>query len=192
LKSIFGLGNPGRQYAHTRHNVGQAVIEELAKRYKVSFKRSFRLLASLGKTRLGTQEVLFIKPHTFMNNSGICVRRVLRHHKLSPEDALIVYDDVDLPLGRLRLRPKGSSGGHRGMESIMQELDTEDISRLRIGIGPKVADSDLSEYVLSDFTAGEKDLIGETILMAASTCIDWVNQDITCEKAESERLGGRQ
>ena len=176
MKAVFGLGNPGRQYHNHRHNVGYMVLDELARAWGYGFKRSFRLSAFVVQKSIGPDEAVLIKPRTYMNNSGRCVVKCLGYYKSSLYDALIIYDDVDLPLGEVRFRKKGSSGGHRGMQSIMECLGTEEIDRLRVGVG-KDPDRDTADYVLSDFHAREETELKEAISRAIAACIDWIKQN---------------
>jgi len=186
MKAIFGLGNPGRQYKKNRHNVGYMIVDELAGAEGVVFKRSFKLAASLARKNIGKEKVFFVKPRTFMNNSGRCVKKVLEKYKLHIQDCLIVYDDVDLPLGVIRFRQKGSCAGHRGMTSIVSVLGTNEINRLRVGISnPKTGD--LSNYVLSNFSSSEQEILHESISGAESVCLDWIEQgtDLTVRRIKS-------
>lgn len=173
LKIIVGLGNPGIKYKNNRHNVGFMVVEELGKRFRALFKRNFLLSAFLTKIKLDGTGVILIKPRTFMNNSGLCVKRALSRYKVSKADLLVVYDDVDLPQGALRFRKKGSSGGHKGMESIAKALDSQEVNRLRIGIG-RIGTNDLTDYVLSDFSLNEQAALEGMFDLAACACMDWV------------------
>lgn len=175
MKIIFGLGNPGLKYKNTRHNIGFKVVDRLAGNQGLRFKRSFKLNAYIAKFRVNKEDIVLVKPHTYMNRSGACVGKILRYYKVSPEDCLIIYDDVDLPLGILRLRVKGSAGGHRGMSSIIETVDSEVLNRLRIGIDKPVSNVDLSDYVLSEFSSKQMEALEEAVSKAVSACIDWVN-----------------
>ncbi len=186
MKILVGLGNPGRKYLYNRHNVGFMVIDRLAKENKLIFRRSFTLKGYLARRCNGKTEFILVKPTTFMNNSGDCVRRVCRHFRVYPEDILIIYDDVSLEKGKLRLKPKGSSGGHKGMQSIIESLGTEKIPRLRIGIGQPDKD-DLTDYVLGDFSETEKPIIEKTIIKAVQYCHEWLNNDIESVMAKCNR-----
>ncbi len=155
MKAIVGLGNPGRRYAHTRHNVGFDVLDILAKRRKVRILgRQHRAL--VGRFERAGEEILLVKPQTFMNESGSAVGAVVRKHRLEPGDILVVYDDIDLPLGRLRIRTRGSSGGHKGMNSIIQSLGSNDFPRMRVGIGRS---GEAIDHVLSRFSRREREII---------------------------------
>ena len=122
MKAIFGLGNPGSRYKNNRHNVGYMIVEELSRHIGTNFRRSIRLKAYLAKLKINNRDVILVKPSTFMNNSGICVKKICSSYHLAGDDCLVIYDDVDLPLGSIRLKKKGSSAGHRGMESIIDNL----------------------------------------------------------------------
>lgn len=155
MKLIVGLGNPGRAYAHTRHNVGFDVVDMLARRRKTKvLGRQCRAL--VGSFDAGGERVLLAKPQTFMNESGSAVSALVDRYGIRPEDLIVVYDDMDLPPGRIRIRKKGSSGGHRGMNSIIRSLGTTDFPRLRIGIGHG---DEAVEHVLSRFSRKELALV---------------------------------
>ena len=154
MQCIVGLGNPEPDYAGTRHNVGFRVIDLLAQRHSIRLRRR-RLRAEVGQGLIAGQQILLVKPQTFMNNSGEAAARVSNYFDLQPEDLLIVYDDLDLVLGRLRLRPGGSPGTHKGMRSVVEHLHTQEIPRLRLGIGPLPARVDARDFVLSRFKPAE-------------------------------------
>jgi len=153
-KLIVGLGNPGRQYAHNRHNVGFQCLDRLAQARGLSFAQR-RAKASLVLGKIADVGVVLAKPLTYMNLSGQAVGQLVSFYKLSLEDILVIYDDLDLPLGTIRLRPEGGSGGHKGMRSIIEALGSQAFPRLRVGIG-RPLDNDAVSYVLSDFTADEQ------------------------------------
>ncbi|HLI06530.1 MAG TPA: aminoacyl-tRNA hydrolase [Ktedonobacteraceae bacterium] len=149
MRLVVGLGNPGPQYEHTRHNVGFRVVDRLARKkgWRWNEQRSRAMLAS---GMIGNEKVVLAKPLTYMNLSGQSVGELVRWYKISPEDILVVYDELDLPLGTIRLRPKGSAGGHNGVESIIAHLHTNEFPRLRVGIGrPTDSRMDTVNYVLS-------------------------------------------
>lgn len=154
MKVVVGLGNPGREFKNTRHNIGFEVIDELAKRYneeltKIKFKSLYT------EARIGGQKILLMKPTTYMNNSGEALREVMDFYKLDPEDIFVIYDDIDLPTGQIRIRKKGSSGSHNGLRSIVKHLGSENFPRLRIGIGRGDHRMALKDYVLGKFTEDE-------------------------------------
>ncbi|RUM30682.1 MAG: aminoacyl-tRNA hydrolase [Aquifex sp.] len=162
IRLVVGLGNPGKEYEKTRHNVGFTVIDHLVKalRAKGPFEEA---LSHVYKARLGGKEVILAKPMTYMNNSGAAVFNLLEEYKLSPEQMIVVYDDLDLPLGHMRLRLKGSSGGHKGVESIIKYIGTQNFPRLRIGIGRPKKKEDVVKYVLSPFPPEEEKIINQAI-----------------------------
>ncbi len=164
---ITGLGNPGEQYSGTRHNVGFMVINLLAKRWQIEInKKKFNSRIGLGSIK--DKQVLLQKPATFMNNSGLAVRQALDFYKLAPEDVLIIYDDMALKLGQLRIRTQGSAGGHKGLASVINHLGTEKIPRIRIGIASPPVGQDAIEYVLSRFDEEQQLIINRAIELAAN------------------------
>lgn len=175
MKVIFGLGNPGQQYKKNRHNIGYIVADELADIGGVNFKRSFRFSAMVARLTIAGCKTLLVKPRTFMNNSGQCVKKFLANYKIPVGDILVIYDDVDLRLGEIRFREKGSCGGHRGMESIESTLKREDISRLRFGID-RPTDGELSDYVLSDFPVSQAAALKGSVKRAMDACVDWISR----------------
>lgn len=173
MRIIVGLGNPGNKYARTRHNVGFMVVDQLAEEYRIPFVEEGLYL--IGKGGIGGQESVLLKPLTYMNRSGTAVKRVLRKMNIfsdGPGDSLIViHDDLDLVPGIIRLRRNGSSGGHRGIESIIQETGTRDFVRVKVGIGREER-RPVEEYVLGTFSPSEKKLIKDAIINAAeAVCI---------------------
>ncbi len=161
FRLIAGLGNPGRQYAGTRHNVGFAVVDELARRCAAEFRFEPKWDAEVASCGGRT----FMKPQTFMNLSGEAVGNYARYYRLAPEEVLVIIDDVALPLGDLRLRKTGSPGGHNGLESVLMHLGTEAVPRLRVGIG--AASGTLHSHVLGQFTPEEKTRLDELYSRAA-------------------------
>ena len=163
---VVGLGNPGAAYQNTRHNVGFRVIDELAQRHRIDV-RSVQKRALVGYGVLEGTGVVLAKPQTFMNLSGEAVEPLMRMLELRPEDVIVVYDDMDLPTGRLRLRPDGSAGGHNGMKSLIQHLRSEGFPRLRLGVGRPGESAAVIDHVLSKFNREELDAIREAIPRAA-------------------------
>jgi PTH1 family peptidyl-tRNA hydrolase len=163
MKVIVGLGNPGAEYRQTRHNVGFDVVDELARRWAARF-RSWKSLADIALVR--EQDALLAKPQTFMNASGEAIQRIAAFHKIEPADVLIVVDEVQLPLGRLRLRPSGSDGGHNGLKSVIQYIGAE-FPRLRVGVGRGDPEWDLADHVLSRFEPAEREAAERSIARAA-------------------------
>lgn len=164
---IVGLGNPGEEYARSRHNVGFRCLALLAQRHRLGFREK-RAHARIASGLVAGRSVVLARPYTFMNRSGTAVAPLLRWLGLPPERLLVIYDDLDLPVGTIRLRPRGSAAGHRGMLSIIAALGTEDFPRLRIGIGrPEDPRVDPVEYVLQPFTAREEEAFAPILSRAA-------------------------
>ena len=165
---MVGLGNPGSKYEFTRHNIGFRIVDSLARDMGTEFKKVKSYYSLISRGTINNHKVMLVKPQTFMNLSGRAVSRVVSYYKISLQDLLIVYDDLNLESGQVRIRKKGSAGGHKGIESIMQYLNSEDIPRLRIGINnPSVNfNFDCVSYVLSNFNNDEKDKIEEVIQLS--------------------------
>jgi PTH1 family peptidyl-tRNA hydrolase len=179
-KLIVGLGNPGLIYAGSRHNIGFAVLKSLASSLKINFKRDSLVSALVAKDKLLAQDLVLALPQSYMNLSGIAVAALLKKFKVNPEDLLVVCDDLDLELGKMKIRPQGSSGGQRGIESIIEQLGTQDFGRLRIGIGrPKSSGKqDVVKYVLSGFLRKEKAAVKQIEDDAVNCCLSWVENGI--------------
>jgi PTH1 family peptidyl-tRNA hydrolase len=169
VRLVVGLGNPGKEYEATRHNVGWQVLDRVAKELSFTFSRA-KFNAVYGEFLSEHGKVLFLKPTTYMNRSGESVAQFVKFFKVKPSDVLLVYDDLDLPLGAVRLRLKGSSGGHRGVESVIKALGTKDFPRLRVGIGRPERKEDVVNYVLSPFKREELSTL-EPALKKAADCI---------------------
>lgn len=173
IRLVVGLGNPGREYAGTRHNVGYRVVEKLASDGGARWQRSEKFEAEIAEAHLAGRKIVLAKPVTFMNLSGRACAALLHWHKFAPEQMLVVTDDADLDVGRLRLRLKGSSGGHNGLKSITQMAGSEQFPRLRVGIGRPVRrsegapDNALVDFVLSRFRKEELAAVDETVARAA-------------------------
>ncbi len=160
-KLIVGLGNPGLKYKYTRHNVGFMFVDSLTKDYNLDFHLDKSLKGMIAEQTIENNEgikykVLFVKPVTYMNNSGECVEAVCKYYKINTEDILIIHDDLDLPVAKVRIRPHGSSGGQKGMQNIIDHMKTSEIKRIRIGIDK---DGDTIDYVLSKFPKDDKEKI---------------------------------
>lgn len=166
MKIIVGLGNPGAEYSATKHNVGFMVVDELARRWNITGWRK-RSNAEVAEHRLAGEPVLLVKPQTYMNLSGTAVGELARWYKATAEDIIVIFDDMDLPAGKLRLRMKGGSGGHRGIESLLQHLSSDLFLRLRMGIGRPPAGWQVVDYVLSRFTKEEQELLDAAIIRSA-------------------------
>jgi PTH1 family peptidyl-tRNA hydrolase len=179
IKLIVGLGNPGLIYAASRHNIGFRVVKYLARSLKIGFKADRQVFALVAKGKLSGQEIVLALPQTYMNLSGRAVSALLKKFKLNQDSLLVVCDDLDLELGRLKIRPQGASGGQRGLESIIQGLGSQEFSRLRIGIGRPAKPQDAAEYVLSGFSRQEKEAVRQIEEDAADCCQSWVENGIT-------------
>lgn len=175
---IVGLGNPGLIYAGSRHNVGFAVLKILASSLKINFKRDSSVSSLVARGKSNQQDVILALPQTYMNLSGIAVKALLKRFKVDGKDFLVVCDDLDLELGKIKIRPQGSSGGQRGMESIIEHLGTRDFCRLRIGIGRPKNSQDAAKYVLSGFLRKEKAAVEQIEEDAVSCCMNWIENGI--------------
>jgi len=176
LKVVVGIGNPGSRYQKTRHNLGFAVADRVAAQAGIAFDRR-RFDAAVGDGMAGSQRVLLVKPQTYVNLTGTCVAPLLRWHRCTTGDLLVVCDDLNLELGRLRLRPRGSSGGHNGLESIVECLGTDDFARLRLGIG-RGALGDAVEHVLGRFRPEEESVAAAAVATAAEVVRSWIEHGI--------------
>jgi len=183
MKLIVGLGNPGKTYAHNRHNVGFRCLNYFARLHSIHLDhRQCRARVGIGKVR--GEKLLLAKPGTFVNLSGESVACLLRKHDIPLSDLLVIYDDLDLPLGKIRLRQNGSSGGHKGMNSIISALGSEEFPRIRVGIGrPQVERQSINEdaivnYVLSDFSPQEEAVIKPVLIKVAEAIDCFLNQGI--------------
>jgi peptidyl-tRNA hydrolase, PTH1 family len=183
---IVGLGNPGSKYEQTRHNVGFMAIERLAKVWQINLSENRKFQGMFGEGMAASGKIRLLKPLTYMNNSGQSIRAVLDWYKIPPESVLIVYDDMDLPVGKLRIRLSGSAGGQKGMKSAIAHLGTQNFPRLRIGIGsPKSipGDKDTISHVLGTFSPTEKPLVEEVLELTVSAIELGLKQGV--EKAMS-------
>lgn len=176
MKLVVGLGNPGSTYVGTRHNVGFAVVDILASSPSCGpFQRRFD--AEVADGLCGLEKVLLVKPLTFMNLSGRCVRQAMDFYKLNTVDVLVICDDVNLPLGQLRIRPGGSAGGHNGLKDIQQQLGTMEYARLRLGVGSSDR-NDLADYVLARFKPSERDPVQDMLMRAAQATDCWMREGV--------------
>ncbi len=171
MKIIAGLGNPGKEYENTKHNVGFLTIDILAEKYDIKVNK-IKFKGLIGEGMIGTEKVILVKPQTYMNLSGQCIREIVAFYKLNMEDLVVIYDDIDLPMGNLRIRKKGSAGTHNGMRSIIYDLQDDGFPRVRVGIGGE-RKGDLANYVISGFSGDDRKLIEEAIVKAADavTCL---------------------
>ena len=159
---IAGLGNPGKEYENTRHNAGFMVLDALADKLGADISEK-KHKALCGKAVIGGQKVILLKPQTYMNSSGESIRAAADYYKVDPEDILVVYDDISLAPGQLRIRAKGSAGGHNGIKSIIAHLGTQEFPRVRVGVGEKPPRMDLADYVLGHFTDEDWKTMGERL-----------------------------
>jgi PTH1 family peptidyl-tRNA hydrolase len=174
VKAIVGLGNPGTEYSGTRHNVGFDVVDELAHRWAVRLKK-WKTTADLAVVT--DREVLLVEPRTFMNESGLAVSAVMAFYKIQPADVLVIVDEIQLPLGKLRLRRSGSAGGHNGLKSVIQHVGP-DFPRLRIGVERGAPESMLRHHVLSKFPASEREIVERAVNRAADAVETFVSDGL--------------
>ncbi len=168
MKLVVGLGNPGRAYENTRHNAGWQVLDEFAKRRKAEFRRSWRRPIQSTKTLMeGVGPLLLVKPLTFMNLSGDVLPALMRPAGMTAKDLIVVADDVNLPLGKLRIRARGSAGGHNGLKSVIERLGTEEFVRVRVGVGDKEEGKSLKDHVLERMPSEERKSLAEAAARAA-------------------------
>jgi PTH1 family peptidyl-tRNA hydrolase len=184
---IVGLGNPGAEYARTRHNAGFALLEALAERWRAEWQLSRRFRARVARVEWAGRRLLLCQPQTFMNASGEAVGPMVRFYRVPLARLLVAVDDADLPLGQIRLRPRGSSGGHHGLESIQAALGSSDFARLRIGIGRAPGAREITDYVLSRFRPEETARLKKVLARAAEQVECWVAEGI--QKAMSRYNG---
>jgi peptidyl-tRNA hydrolase, PTH1 family len=187
LYLIVGLGNPGSEYARTRHNAGFLVVERLAERWKAQWGWEKKFEARLARAARGDRRVLLCEPQTFMNASGEAVGAVARFFEVPPVRLLVIVDDADLPMGQLRLRPSGSSGGHHGLESVEQHLGTREYARLRVGIGRRDGAREITGHVLGKFSLAETAWIDTVLTVASDQAETWLGAGI--QKAMSQFNG---
>ncbi len=165
MKLVAGLGNPGRDYAGTRHNIGFGVIARISDKYNIPLTGKEHK-AICGKAMIRGEKVILAQPQTFMNLSGECVRSLVDYYKLESEDIIIAYDDIDLEVGQLRIRSKGSAGGHNGIKNIISHLGTNEFPRVKVGVGGKPEGGDLVRHVLGRFSREDEKMIGEVLDVA--------------------------
>ncbi len=178
MKVIVGLGNPGKKYENTRHNIGFAAIDYIAEKEGININTG-KHKALVGTGYIDGVKVLLVKPQTFMNLSGESLRPIMDFYKLEPEDFLVIFDDIDLDVGRIRVRRKGSAGGHNGMKSIISHLGSMEFPRIKIGVGAKPAGYDLADYVLGHFTRADQEILEERLEDVYDAAKLIVGDDIT-------------
>lgn len=189
MKMIVGLGNPGNEYAGTRHNVGWMLVDALAEHLGINEWRS-REKGMVAEGRIGSEKILLVKPLTYMNNSGECVGPLMRWYKLEPEDIMAAHDDMDIPIGTIRIRKKGSAGGHNGIKSLLSHIGSENFGRLRIGIGRPQPGWSVINHVLAKFNDQEQEKIGDAIkqLIPAVECMVLEGSDMAMNKFNPKKV----
>lgn len=175
MKLIVGLGNPGREYELTRHNIGFMAIDELAKRWNISLNEQ-KFKGVFGAGFVNGEKVILLKPLTYMNLSGESIRPLMDYYKIDVDDFVVMYDDLDIPVGKLRLRMKGSAGGHNGVKSTISHLGTQEFQRIRMGIDRPKNGMKVVDYVLGRFTSEEIPDVNHSIEKAADACEEWLNK----------------
>ena len=174
---IVGLGNPGREYVGTRHNIGYEAVDAICAKYDISMKKE-KFRAVFGEGRIGGERVVVAKPQTYMNLSGESVRAFKDWYKLDPKEIIVIYDDVSLPTGKLRIREKGSAGGHNGIKNIIYQLNTDVFPRIKIGVGqPRHEDFDCKDFVLGHFSKEETEILIQTVIRAADAVEVMIRED---------------
>jgi len=165
LWAVVGLGNPGRRYSGTRHNVGFAFVKKTAKEWKVRLRKKI-FFSKAGEVERKEEKILLALPQTHMNKSGLTVKKILQGREIKPEHIVVVYDDLDIPLGEIRIRKRGGPGSHKGMNSIVEEIRTEEFPRIRVGLGPLPEGENAVNYVLSTFDKAEESRLEEGLRKA--------------------------
>ena len=200
MKVIVGLGNPGKEYENTKHNIGFLTLDRLSERLGISIKQ-IKHKALTGEGFVKGQKLMLVKPQTYMNLSGQCVREVMQYYKVEPENLIVIYDDLDIPIGTLRLRAKGSAGTHNGMKSIIYDIQEDGFPRVRVGIGGEHK-GNLANYVISGFRKEDINTVETAVEKAADAVECWIDEGINAamnkfnkkkekkkkEKPESEEL----
>lgn len=178
MRIIAGLGNPGKKYENTRHNLGFRVIDELSKKLGIEIDRN-KFSANYGEGRVNGEKVVLLKPATFMNESGRAIREAADFYKVLPEDILVIYDDFDIDTGAVRIRKSGSAGTHNGMRSVLGQMGTSDIPRIRVGTGSSdMEGKDVIGFVLGGFSDEEKDKVDEAVKKAAEAAAFSLDNDM--------------
>ena len=175
---IIGLGNPGEKYAHTRHNAGFEVMSRLEERFGVKLKKKILLQGAMAEITDGEKKIVLCEPMTFMNRSGECVKRVKARFQVPDERMLVIYDDIDLPPGKVRMRKNGGPGTHNGMRSIAEQLGETNFPRIRVGTGDRPAGQDLADWVLSRYSKEEQPAMEEAFDRAAEAAENWIEHGI--------------
>lgn len=175
MKLIVGLGNPGKQYEKTRHNVGFDVIDHLSNEYNIKLDQS-KFKGMFGVGYVSGEKVFLLKPLTYMNLSGESIRPMIDYFGIELEDIVVIYDDLDLPVGKIRLREKGSAGGHNGIKSSISHLGTQEFKRIRVGVGRPTNGMSISDYVLSRFSTDEQKTIDLIVKKCGEACTEWIKE----------------
>ncbi|UCH12523.1 MAG: aminoacyl-tRNA hydrolase [Candidatus Omnitrophota bacterium] len=178
MKLIAGLGNPGKKYVNTRHNIGFRVTDKLVYKYNAGFKKKLFKKAKEANLEISGERILILQPTTYVNLSGSCIWHFYKRLKLDLKDLLIICDDINLPIGKIRIRSSGSAGGHNGLASIISWLGTEEFPRLRIGIKTGEPIEEFSEYVLSEFSKSQQQIIEQVIENAILACESWIKDGV--------------
>jgi PTH1 family peptidyl-tRNA hydrolase len=174
MKLIVGLGNPGSKYRGTKHNIGFIALDEIAYQEKVEFNKT-QFEADTAEFFLNGEKIILAKPQTFMNESGRSIRPLMDYYNLSEEDILVIYDDLDLPIGRIRLREKGSAGGHNGIKSLIAHLGTNEFNRIKVGIDRPKNGKEVVSYVLSTFPKDTHEEMLKAVQLSAEASLYWAN-----------------
>ncbi len=177
MKALIGLGNPGKDYLHTRHNAGFLAVARFAERYEVPLNKT-RYNSIFAKTKFDGEDIILLFPLTFMNLSGNAVKQLIVKEGINLEDLLIISDDIHIELGTLRLRESGSAGGHNGLKSVIATIGSDDFSRLRIGVGPKPEKMDLSDFVLENFKKSELKILDSVLDVSTDAISLWIKEGI--------------
>lgn len=177
MKLIVGLGNPGRKYERTKHNIGFSVLEHLLTAFPGATLKRTKFQSFYEEIKVAGESVLFIEPTTYMNLSGESVQQWCNFYKIAPKDLFVIYDDMDLPIGKIRVRKQGGHGGHNGVRNIIDHLGTKKFNRLKVGIGRPYPNQSVTQHVLSSFAREDEAEIQAAIEQAADACKDWIEGD---------------
>lgn len=177
MKIIVGLGNPGKQYEKTRHNVGFMAIDKIAENLSINVNKN-KFNGLIGEGTLNGEKIFLIKPQTFMNLSGNCVQEIAKFYKVQVEDIIVIHDDIDIEFGKIRIRPSGSPGTHNGMRNITDMLQSQKFPRVRIGVGKPKENQELYNFVLSEFDTNEMKILNDTINVVGDAIIELVKNGI--------------
>lgn len=187
---IAGLGNPGKAYEKTRHNIGFRAVEAIAKKNAIDFRRKLFLKGRVAHGVVGDKQLYLLEPETYMNLSGLLVAKMMKRHSIALERLLVIVDDVALPFGQIRLRSSSGSGGHNGLKSVEESLGTNAYARLRIGVGDRT-EGDLASYVLARFTPSEEKLIPEVLERVAEVADVWLTEGLTSAMNRANQTNSR-